>query len=307
MTEAASPARTEEAEAKEGLIAAFAAYGIWGLLPLFFHLLQNVGPVEVVAQRIIWSLFLVIGLIAMRTGLGAFGAVLRDRRLMLPLAASAALIAINWLTYVWAVHNGHVVAASLGYFLNPLINILLGVLFLKERLRRGQVMAVAVAAVGVAILASTALSTLWVSLALGLSFGLYGLVRKVTPVAPIRGLGAETLILTPIAIAYLLWLNAAGGLAFGTDMKTTVLLILSGGITAIPLVLFATAAQRLSLSALGVMQYIAPTLQFLTGIWFFDETLSSAQTVSFALIWVGLVLFTVDSLRAARVARLAAV
>lgn len=290
-----------------GIVYALGCYFLWGLLPLFFKLLQNVGPVEIVAQRLIWSLILVVGIIAARTGLGAFLDVLRDRRLMVPLAASATLICTNWLVYIWAVHNDHVVAASLGYFLNPLINILLGFLFLKERLRRGQVFAVMVAALGVAILAAASLDTLWISLALGLSFGLYGLVRKTTPVAPMRGLGAETVLLTPFAIAYLLWLNAHGGLAFGTDLKTTGLLILSGAITATPLLLFAIAAQRLSMATLGIMQYLAPTLQFLSGVLIFGETLSRGQMLSFSLIWLGLILFTIDSLRGMRAARLAAV
>jgi chloramphenicol-sensitive protein RarD len=290
-----------------GIGYALGCYFLWGLLPLYFHMLDRVAPTEIVAQRVVWSLVLVVGIIAARTGLTAFFDVLRNKRLMAPLSASAALICTNWLVYIWAVHNDHVIAASLGYFLNPLVNILLGYLFLKERLRRGQVFAVAVAALGVGILAAAALDTLWISLTLALSFGLYGLVRKITPVAPMRGLGAETVLLTPFAIAYLLWLNAQGGLAFGTDLKTTSLLILSGAITATPLLLFAIAAQRLSMATLGIMQYLAPTLQFLTGILIFGETLSRGQMLSFSLIWLGLILFTVDSLRGMRAARLAAV
>ncbi|HEX7782362.1 MAG TPA: EamA family transporter RarD [Sphingobium sp.] len=290
-----------------GIAYALGCYFLWGLLPLYFHMLDGVASTEVVAQRIVWSLVLVIGIIAARTGMGAFLSVLRDRRVMLPLCASALLIAVNWLTYIWAVHNDHVIAASLGYFLNPLVNILLGFLFLKEQLRRGQMIAVVVAALGVAILAAAALDTLWISLTLALSFGFYGLVRKTTPVAPMRGLGAETVLLTPLAIVYLLWLNAHGGLAFGTDPKITVLLILSGAITAMPLLLFAIAAQSLSMATLGIMQYLAPTLQFLTGILIFGEALSRGQMISFSLIWIGLILFTIDSLRGMRAARLAAV
>jgi chloramphenicol-sensitive protein RarD len=297
----------ESGASANGLTYALACYFIWGLLPLYFHMLDSIAPTEIVAQRVVWSLALLLGIIAARTGMGAFLEVLRNRRLMLPLSASALLIAINWLTYIWAVHNDHVVAASLGYFLNPLVNILLGFLFLKERLRRGQILAVAIAAAGVAILAVSALSTLWISLTLALSFGFYGLVRKMTPVAPMRGLGAETAVLTPLALVYLLWLNAHDGVMFGTDVKTTVLLILSGAITAAPLLLFAMAAQRLSMATLGIMQYIAPTLQFLTGIFLFGETLGRGQLYSFSLIWIGLILFTIDSLRGMRAARLAAV
>jgi chloramphenicol-sensitive protein RarD len=291
--------------AESGFLIAVACYVMWGLLPLYFGLVQNVSPVEVVAQRVIWSLLLVLALIAMRTGLGALVAVLRDPGLMVPLSTSAALIAANWLVYVWAVHHHHVVAASLGYFLNPLVNILLGFLFLKERLRRQQMLAVGIAAVGVAILAAKALDTLWISLALALSFAFYGLIRKVTPVMPIRGLGAETVVLFPIALAYLLWLHASGGMMFGTDLKTSLLLILAGAVTALPLLLFAMAAQRMSMATLGVLQYIAPMLQFSCGLFVFKEALSKTQLISFALIWLGLVLFTVDSVRTARLVRLA--
>ncbi|CAN5236393.1 EamA family transporter RarD [soil metagenome] len=308
MTDEGGHAQTGSAETPppdSGFLVAVGCYTLWGLLPLYFGLVQNVSPVEVVAQRVVWSLLLVLALIAMRTGMGAFIAVLRDRRLMLPLATSAVLIAANWLTYVWAVHNHHVVAASLGYFLNPMVNILLGFIVLKERLRRWQLVAVAIAAIGVAILASTALDTLWISLALAFSFGFYGLIRKVTPVMPIRGLGAETVVLTPVALAYLLWLNSTGSMMFGTDVKTSLLLIGSGAITALPLLLFAMAAQRMSMATLGILQYIAPTLQFLCGVLVFGETLSHSQIAAFALIWIGLILFTTDSLRTIRAARLA--
>lgn len=294
-------------EEREGFLYAGGAYVIWGMLPLFFRLLHHVGPVEVVAQRIVWSLVLLLGILAFRRTLPAFAAVLRDRRIMLPLAASACFIACNWLVYIWAVHADHVVAASLGYFLNPLVNIMLGMIFLGERLRRMQLMAVAVAACGVAILAISALATLWISLALAFSFGFYGLVRKVTPVPAMQGLAAETIVLILPALGYLLWLGATGDLQFGADPGTTTLLILSGGVTATPLVLFALAAHRLPLATLGIMQYIAPILQFLTGVIIFGEPLSQGQMMSFGLIWVGLILFTVDSIRVARRARLATV
>jgi chloramphenicol-sensitive protein RarD len=287
-----------------GYLLAGGAYAIWGLLPLYFRLLQHVGPVEIVAQRVVWSLALVLVLVAMRTGLPSLWAVLRNRRVIGALAVSAGLIATNWLVYVWAVHNGHVVAASLGYFLNPLVNILLGVVVLGERLRRGQVIAIAVAAIGVAILAMAAVSTLWISLMLAVSFALYGLVRKLTPVAPMRGLAAETILLAPVALAYLVWLAMHGRLAFGADISTSALLVLAGGVTALPLLLFAMAAQLLPLVRLGILQYIAPILQFMIGVAMLGEALSRAQIVSFALIWAGLILFTVDALRAARQERM---
>ncbi len=269
-------------------------------MPIFFKLLHHVGPVEIVAQRVLWSLILITLLIAARTGLGALTTVLRDRRVMLALAVSAAMIATNWLTYIWAVNSGHVIAASLGYFLNPLVNVALGVLVLKERLRRGQLIALGGAALGVAILATAALQTLWISVTLAVSFAFYGLVRKVTPVAPMAGLGAETLLLTPLALGWLAWIAMQGTLAFGQDASTTALLIASGAVTTVPLVLFAVAAQRLPMATLGVLQYLAPTMQFLCGILLFDETLNRGQLVSFGLIWLGLILFAADSYRAAR-------
>jgi chloramphenicol-sensitive protein RarD len=254
----------------------------------------------VVAQRVVWSLVLVTALIAARTGIGALTAVLRDKRVMAALTVSAVMIGINWLTYVWAVAADHVIAASLGYFLNPLVNVALGVLVLKERLRRGQTIALGIAALGVAILATAALQTLWISLMLAFSFAFYGLARKMTPVAPMAGLGVETLLLTPLALGWLFWIATQGTLAFGQDAPTTLLLIAAGAVTTVPLVLFAVAAQRLPMATLGVLQYLAPTMQFLCGILLFDETLNRGQIISFCLIWLGLILFAADSWRAAR-------
>ncbi|WP_268795151.1 EamA family transporter RarD [Sphingobium sp. Leaf26] len=287
-------------------MAALGAYGLWGLLPLFFRLLHHVDPVEIVTQRILWSLLLILTIVAVRKGLPAFVTALRDRRLVLPLAGSAIMIGINWLTYVWAVNEGHIVAASLGYFLNPLVNVTLGVLVLKEKLRRPQMLAIAVASVGVAILAASALTTLWISLSLAFSFAFYGLLRKLTPVAPMTGLGVETALLTPLAIAYLLWELSHGGTGFGQDGPTTALLIISGAVTTVPLVLFAMAAQRLPMATLGLMQYVAPTLQFLCGVLLFGETLSGGQMASFGLIWIGLLLFAGDGIATARRSRMAA-
>ncbi len=259
------------------------------------------------AQRVCWSFVLVLLLLAARRALGPMGEALRTRRLLLPLTASAFFIAVNWCTYVWAVVNDHVLAASLGYFLNPLVNVALGVMVLKERLRRGQIVAIAIAAIGVTIMAATALTTLWISILLAFSFAFYGLVRKLTPVTAMAGLGAETMILTPVSLAYLFWLSGHGGLDFGKDAYTTSLLILSGAVTTVPLVLFTVAAQRLPMATLGLLQYLAPTLQFLCGILLFGEKLSHGQMVSFALIWLGLVLFASDSWAAARRNRLATV
>ena len=293
-------------QVRAGLFSALGAYGVWGLLPIFFKLLHTVNAVEVVSQRVLWSLALILGVLAARSGLGQLAAAVRSRRIILPLTASALFIAVNWLVYVWAVNDGHVIAASLGYFLNPLVNVALGVLVLKERLRRGQAIAIAIAAVGVTIMAAAAFTTLWISVGLAVSFALYGLVRKLTPVAPMIGLGAETLLLAPLALGCLLWMGGHGGISFGQDAYTTSLLILSGGLTTIPLILFAMAAQRLPLTVLGLVQYLAPTLQFLCGVLLYGEKLSQGQMISFALIWLGLILFATDSIAAARKNRLAA-
>lgn len=290
---------------RAGLLAALVAYGMWGLLPILFKLLHEVGAGEIVSQRVLWSLALILVVLTARRNLGSLVATLRTPRLLLPLMASALLIASNWLVYIWAVNDGHVIAASLGYFLNPLVNVALGVLLLKERLRSGQVIAIGIAAAGVAIMAGAALTTLWISVALALSFAFYGLVRKLTPVAPMTGLGAETLILAPLALAYMLWLSGQGGISLGKDPAITALLIASGAVTTVPLVLFAMAAQKLPMATLGLMQYVAPTLQFLCGVLLYGEKLTHGQMLSFALIWLGLILFATDSLTAARRTRLA--
>lgn len=244
-------------------------------------------------------------MMALRGGLAPLFAVLRNLRLMLPLLASALAIAVNWLTYVWAVTTDHVLAASLGYFLNPLVNVLLGVLLLKERLRRGQAIALLIAAAGVTVMAAAAFQTLWISIVLALSFAFYGLVRKLTPVTPMAGLGAETMILLPPALACLGWLAGNGSLAFGGDLPTSLLIMVSGAVTTVPLLLFALAARRLPMATLGLLQYLAPTLQFLSGVFLYGEPLGRGQIVSFALIWLGLILFAADSYRAARQARTA--
>lgn len=291
---------------RRGFVAAAIAYASWGLLPIYFKLLGHVDPVEIVTQRILWSLLLVLSILALRGALPSLAAALRDRRLLLPLAASAILIGLNWLTYIIAVNSGHVLAASLGYFLNPLVVVALGVLVLKEKLRHTQIIAIGIAAAGVLILAVSALTTLWISLGLALTFAFYGLVRKVTPVAPMTGLGVETLLLTPPAIAYLAWEASHGLVSFGQDAPTTALLILSGAVTTVPLVLFAVGARLLPMTTLGLLQYFAPTLQFLSGVLLFGERLSTAQLMSFGLIWIGLLLSAVDGVATARQNRRAA-
>lgn len=283
----------------DGFWHGLSAYFLWGMLPLYFGLIRDVAPTEVVAQRIVWSLLLVFVLLAITGSLRRFTIVLRTPRALLAMTGSAIMICLNWLVYIWAISNGHIVASSLGYFLNPLVNVLLGFLFLGERLRRNQMIAVGFAAAGVMILSASAMGSLWISLALAFSFAFYGLIRRLSPVAPLEGLAVETLVLSPFAAGYLVWLTMTGTIAFGQNSLSTVMLMLSGAITAIPLLLYAMAAKRMSYSTLGLMQYVAPTLQLALGVLVFHEPLSTTQLVSFGFIWTGLALFTLDSLRVA--------
>ncbi|UUL84117.1 EamA family transporter RarD [Sphingomonas qomolangmaensis] len=276
---------------RTGLIQGVAAYSIWGVLPLYFLLLEGVGSSEVVASRVIWSLVLLtIVVLAMRRGDKLLTA-LRDRRVMLALTASAALISVNWLVYIWAVQHQQVLAGSLGYFLNPLINVLLGVVVLRERLTRLQGLAVGIAAVGVAVLAAGAGEGLWISLTLAMSFALYGLVRKMVRVESIEGLALETAILTPFALAYLAWMASTHSLAFGDRTDVSILLVLTGIVTAVPLLLFAASARRLPYAMVGLLQYIAPTLQFALAVLWLGEPLTTAHIICFVCIWTGLALY----------------
>ncbi|HWJ69771.1 MAG TPA: EamA family transporter RarD [Sphingobium sp.] len=300
---AASPVDAAAAQQRAGLLAGLGAYALWGLLPIYFKLLGGVSALELVAHRIVWSvLFLVFVLAGYRLWPALLRAC-RQPRLIGALALSSLFIAANWTVYMWAIESDHILAGSLGYFLNPLVNVLLGTLILKETLRRGQFIAVLIAGAGVAILAAGEWQTLWISLTLAVSFGFYGLIRKVTPVDPAVGLAVETVILALPALAYLYWLSDQGTLMFGHGWLLTLGLIGTGAITSVPLMLFARAARSLTLITLGVMQYIAPSIQFFIGILLYHETLSPERWASFMLIWVALALFVWDSLRGRRSAR----
>lgn len=301
MTQPTAPAVSQQ----RGLPYALAAYGIWGFVPLFFKLLDNVPPVEVLSQRIVWSLPFCFIIMLFRRQIGEYIAALRNGRVLRLLLASSLLIALNWLVYIYAIFTDHVLAASLGYYLNPLVNVLLGMVFLGERLSRLQGVAVVVAAIGVAILLAGALDTLWISLTLALSFGTYGLIRKVVPVGSLPGLAVETTLLLPVSVAaagYYLWIGDGRG--FGSDLETSWLLAAAGVVTAVPLLLFATAARRMSYAALGIVQYLAPTLQFLLGLFIFNEPLKPAQLFCFLLIWISIAVFSFDMWRKMRAERM---
>ncbi len=288
-----------------GLPYALAAYCIWGFVPIFFKLLDTVPPVEVLTQRIIWSLPFCFLIMAFRRQIGEYLGAFRDWRALRLLLASALLIGINWLVYIYAIFTDHVLAASLGYYLNPLVNVLLGTLVLGERLSRLQAVAVAMAAVGVAILLAGALDTLWISVTLALSFGTYGLLRKVVAVGSLPGLAVETTLLLPLSLAAAAYYFFAGSpTGFGSSTETSLLLAAGGVVTAVPLLLFATAARRMSYAALGFIQYLAPTIQFLLGIFLFREPLKPAQLVCFLLIWASIAVFSYDLWRKMRASRM---
>jgi chloramphenicol-sensitive protein RarD len=281
----------------KGFTAAAAAFAMWGVFPLYFHPLRHVSPFQVIAHRVVWSCVFVLAWMAIRGELSGLRATLANRSVVWRLAVTATLITINWVVYVWAVMNGHVVESSLGYFINPLVNVLMGVALLSERLSRAQWIAVALAAAGVAYLTILAGSPPWIALILAFSFGTYGLIRKVVKVESLPGLATETLVLLPFAVTYLLWCESAGTGALGhAGPAIQALLIGSGPLTAIALFLFAYGARLLPYATVGVLQYIAPTLQFACGVFAFHERFDRTQAIGFALIWAALVIYAGDGL-----------
>ncbi len=282
---------------RKGLALGLGSYIIWGLVPLYFKLLVSVPPWEVVAYRVLFTLVLLLLVTALRRRLTAVVTILRTPRLVLLLMTSSTLIGGNWLLYIWAISTNHLLASSLGYFLNPLLNVVLGVMVLRERLSGAQKVAIAIAAIGVSIAASTALSELWISVSLALSFALYGLVRKTTPVEAVDGLLVETLLLAPWCGFALVWWAAHGGLRFGQDHTIDGLMMGSAIVTSIPLITFATAARLLPYATLGLLQYIAPSLVFIIATLRFHEPLNPVTLLAFGLIWVALGVFSLDLLR----------
>jgi chloramphenicol-sensitive protein RarD len=289
-----------ETRVRAGFFLGLSAFLLWGVLPLYFKMLMHVAPTELVAQRVLWSLLLLAALILWQRRWKHMIAALRKPRLMLILCTTAALIAANWLVYIWAVTTGHVLASSLGYYLNPLANILLGVLLLRERLTKWQSAAVLLAAAGVSVLAFRAGGGLWISVALAGTFSLYGFVRKIAPIEAVEGLSIETMLLAPVSLVFLLWLHGHGGMAFGGDRMTDVLIMASGIVTAVPLLLFNAAAKRLRYSTVGFLQYVAPSIQFVLAISAFREKLSLSYGIAFAAIWTALAILIGEGVRNGR-------
>ena len=278
-----------------GILYAALAYIAWGLFPLYFKQVADVPSLEVVMHRTLWSLVFVFGVLMVRRQWSWMGTVLRQPKVLAAFVLSAMLLSGNWLTYVWAVQNQHVVDASLGYFILPLVNVALGFVFLRERPRSGQWMAVAVAAAGVLWLAVQAGRLPWIALVLALSFGFYGLLRKVAVLGALEGLALETLVLAPVAAVVLGWWawQGQGALVQGTP-ATVGWLLLAGPMTAVPLLLFAAGARLIPMSTLGILQYISPSLQFALGVWLFHEPFEPARLVGFVLIWAALLVYSME-------------
>jgi chloramphenicol-sensitive protein RarD len=281
---------------KKGLIYVFSAYALWGFFPIYFKFLHEVPAIQIMAHRVTWSFIFLIFLIALRK---EFSQILKSltKKIVLTYTIAGTLLAINWLTYVWGVNAGFVVETSLGYFINPLVSVVLGVVFLKEKLRNLQWIPVVLAAIGVIYLAIDHGSLPWIALVLASTFGTYGLFKKMAPLPSIHGLTIETGAILIPAVIFLLFVQFNGTAAFGhASPQTTFLLALSGIITAIPLIFFASGAPKVPLTTIGILQYIAPTIQFLIGIFIYDEPFTSGQLIGFGIVWIALIIFTIEGL-----------
>lgn len=280
-----------------GYLYAFAAYFLWGLFPLYWKQLQAVPATQLIGHRIVWSFMFLLFVLAVTGQLGRLKPLLGNRRVVLTYTLGGALLAVNWLTYVWAVNAGFVVEASLGYFINPLLSVMLGMLVLKEHLRRWQWIAVGLASVGVVYLTLTYGRLPWIALTLAATFGLYGLVTKVAPLDALDGLTLETGLLFLPAMGYLLWVEQQGGGAFlHAGLRASLLMAGGGVVTAVPLLCFGAGARRVPLSVVGILQYLAPTLQFLIGVLVYHEPFGGSDLFGYGLVWLALAIFMTDNL-----------
>jgi chloramphenicol-sensitive protein RarD len=284
------------ADTRGGVISALVAYGAWGFLPLLFHLLGSISAIDIVAHRTLWSLVLVSLMVLIGGRTGEIRALLKDRRALRSIAISSVLLVGNWLLFVWAVEAGHVLEASFGYFINPLVNIAIGMVFLGERQNRWQTVSILIAAIGICIQAVGVGGVPYVALGLAVSFGFYGYFRKTAKVSSIAGLFAETLVIAPLALGYIIYSLATGGMGPLADPMTLFLLVLTGPATALPLLLFTYAVRQLRLTTIGMFQYIAPSIQFVLAITFFNEALNGVRLMSFGLIWISLLVYSADRL-----------
>ncbi|MBK8905688.1 MAG: EamA family transporter RarD [Anaerolineaceae bacterium] len=281
----------------KGMLYAIAAYGFWGLFPLYWKTLQHVPALEILSHRMTWSLLFVLVLLAVRRQWTWLKTAVSQPKILLLFTASAVLLSLNWFVYIWGVNAGHIVETSLGYFINPLVSVLMGVFFLGEKLRRGQWVAVGLAAAGVLYLTLRYGALPWIALTLATSFALYGLIRKTAPLGSLEGLSLETALMFVPALGYLVYLEAVGTAAFGhVDVLTTVLLGFAGVATAVPLLLFAAGARLIKLATIGILQYIAPTLQFLLGVLVYHEPFTLDRLIGFSLIWLALLVYSVENI-----------
>jgi chloramphenicol-sensitive protein RarD len=281
----------------KGILVGISAYIMWGLFPIYWRWLENDPAIEILAHRMVWSLVFMVAILTIRKEWRWLGQVVHNRRTMVIYTLAAILLSLNWYTYIWAVNAGYVVEASLGYFINPLVNFLFGVIFLGEKLRLGQVAAVILAGAGVVYLTLNYGSLPWISLVLAVSFGLYGLIKKTAPLESMHGFSLETLVLFLPALGYLIYRNAAGIGAFGHQgLLITGLLVLAGPVTSIPLLLFGYSARKIPLSMLGFIQYITPTMQFLLGVFVYFEPFPQARLVGFCIIWLALLVYSVEGI-----------
>jgi len=278
-----------------GILAAGTAFTLWGVFPLYLRLLKQVPSLEILSHRVLWSVVLLMGLLAIRRQWDWLASVRARPRIVLTFVASALMVATNWVVYIWSVNHDHIIDASLGYFITPLFNVLFGI-GLGERLRLTQWLAVALAACGVVWLTVSAGQLPWIGLVIAVTFSLYGLLRKTAALGALEGLSIETLVLLPAASLFLLLPNAGSSHAFGSDVTLTLLLISAGPVTAIPLLMFAYGARRIPLSLMGLLQYIGPSIQLLIGVWLFNEPFGGNNLIGFALIWLGLALYSGEAL-----------
>lgn len=283
-------------DSRRGLILGAGAYTLWGIFPLYWTVLEPAGAIELLAHRIVWSLLTMVVILVVWRRVDHFRTLLRDRRRVLLLSCAAVVVSINWGAYIWGVNNGRVVESSLGYFINPLVTVLMGVLVLGERLRRLQWVAMAIAFVAVAVLTLDYGRPPWVALVLAFSFGTYGLLKKQANVGAVESITLETIVMAPVAAAYVFFLMGTGASNFASHgLGHALLFTTTGIITAVPLLLFSAAAIRVSMVSLGLLQYLAPTIQFALGILVFGEEMPASRWIGFGLVWVALAIFTVEA------------
>lgn len=296
MSDRATPSSTSA-----GVLYALGAYGIWGFAPAYWKALEAVPATQILAHRVLWSMLVGLLLLLLTRSGSEFRSVLGSRRHLLPMLASAALIGTNWLTFIWAVETDRILDTSLGYYINPLINVFFGMVFLRERLRPWQIVAVLLAAAGVLQMVFSLGMLPWISLVLAVTFALYGLVRKVAPVMPVVGLTLETSLLAPLGGAYLLLVHASGSDAvWHATRGVKILIACTGLLTAVPLLCFNSAAKRLRLSTIGLFQYIAPSTALLLAVFLYGEPFTRIHATTFACVWLALAIYTLDSARAVR-------